>query len=365
MKPTTTSTFFGDPRRRNLSILAGAAVILIALAAFALWNQSRELATHYAPHTFFARLPAELGAGHVTHIRVQSKKGTIDIVFRPDRGWVVASDGDYPASFDELRQTLIGVATLQTIEPKTARASWLHYLNLDAPPRGDGILMTLMNEKGETLAALITGKTEDIGDTSGAMGMFVREAGSDQSWLVRSVFEPKSDPADWLDKQVLNVDRSRIQEVDVDPANGPSFEVRREKPADEDFMLVNPPKGREIAYAGAPDGVAAAITGFAFDAVKPAREFDFSQHATRLITRTFDGLMVTAETIQQGADYWTMLAAEGAPNKPDAQKEAREISNHVNGWAYKLPAYKGQLFMTALDSLLKPLQSAQPNKPAK
>jgi hypothetical protein len=94
-------------------------------------------------------------------------------------------------------------------------------------------------------------------------------------------------------------------------------------------------------------------------------DFSDQAHPTRLITRTFDGLTVTAQTIQQGPDHWTVLAAEGAPNKLEAQKEAREISGRVNGWAYKLPSYKGQLFTTALDSLLKPLPNAQPPKPAR
>jgi hypothetical protein len=365
MTQNPTAILFNDPRRRNLAVLAGTALLMIVLAALALWGQARQLAPHYQPHTFFPQLPSEVR--QISHIHIQSSKGTIDVVFKPDKGgWVVESQRGYPVSYDQLRQTVIGMAELQTIEPKTSRAEWLHYVNLDAPPHGAGVLVSLMNEKGGTLAALIVGKSVDIGDPGGATGLFVREPGSTQSWLVRSVFEPKSDPADWLDKQVIDIDRSRIQEVDVDPASEPSFEVRRDKATDEQFALVNPPKGREIAYPGAADGVAAAIVGFAFDGVLPAREVDFSDqaHPTRLITRTFDGLTVSAETVRQGPDDWTVLAAEGAPNKPDAQKEAREISAHVNGWAYKLPAFKGQLFMTTLDSLLKPLPGAQPPKPA-
>jgi hypothetical protein len=365
MTASTTPAFLNDPRRRNLAIMAGVALLMIVLATLALLNQSREMAPHYQPHTFFPRLPSEVR--QISHLRIQSKKGLIDVVFKPEKGWVVASQGDYPASFDQVRQTVIGMAEMQTVEPKTARAEWLHYVDLDAPPKGPGVLISLMSENGSTLAAVIAGKSVDIGDSSGAMGLFVREPDQMQSWLVRSVFEPKSDPADWLDKNVVDIDRSRIQEADIEPANAPAFEVRREKATDEQFTLVNPPKGREISYAGAADGVGAAIVGFAFDTVKPARDFDFSDaaHPTRLITRTFDGLVVTAQTIQRGTDYWTILAAEGLPGKSDAQKEAREISGHVNGWAYKLPAFKGQLFMTTLDTLLKPLAAAPAGKPAK
>lgn len=361
---TATAGLFGDYRRRNLAILAAVAVLMVWLAALALWNQAREVAPHYQPQTFFPKLASRVR--EVSHLRIISKNGAIDVMFKPEKGWVVASHGDYPASFDQVRETVIGMATLLTVEPKTARPEWWHYLNVDAPPKGAGTQISLLNEKGETLASVIAGKSEDIGDPSGATGLFVRDSTSDQSWLVRSVLEPKSGAADWLNKRVLDVDRSRIREVDVDPGNGTSYTVKRDKSTDEDFTLVNPPKGREIAYPGSPDGVGAAIVGFTFDDVRPAREVDFSDqaHPARLVTRTFDGLTISIQTVKQGQDYWASIAAEGAPNKPTAQKEARDIAAHTTGWAYKLPQFKGQLFMTALDSLLKPLGSQQPNKPA-
>ena len=182
----------------------------------------------------------------------------------------------------------------------------------------------------------------------------MRRPDSNQSWLVRSVFEPKADPADWIDKDVVDVDRARIQETDVDPADGPSYEVRRDKPSDPDFTLSPMPKGREVAFPAGPDGVADAITGFSFDDAAPARNFDFA-NAARVVTHTFDGLVVTVRVIQQGADYWATISADAVPGKPDAANEARKIDAKADGWAYRLPAYKGQQFMTSLDSLLKPL----------
>jgi hypothetical protein len=130
--------------------------------------------------------------------------------------------------------------------------------------------------------------------------------------------------------------------------------VRRDSPHDQDFKLAEIPKGREIAYDGAPDGVAGSIVDFTFDDAKPAKMFDFSdpQHTARIVTKTFDGLTVTVSVIQQGADYWATVSADGRGT--DAQKEAREIDAHASGWAYKLPAYKGQQFLSTLESLLKP-----------
>ncbi|MGN6517377.1 MAG: DUF4340 domain-containing protein, partial [Rhizomicrobium sp.] len=291
----------------------------------------------------------------VARIHIVSKAhGAFDITFSPRRGWVLPQHSNYPASFEQVQRTIVGLAALQTIQPATARPDWYGKIAVDAPPKGAGALIALYNDKGRPLASLIIGQSTDIGDASGATGLYVRKPGDAQSWLVRSVFEPKSDYADWLDKSVLDIDRARIQSVDVTPVTGPAYTAVRDKPSDESFTLGGIPKGREINYAGAADSVAAAVVDFTFDDVRPATDFDFS-NAPRLVTRTFDGLTVTVKVVTQGPDFWATVYAEGDPAKPDAEREARAIDARADGWAYKLPDDKGKLFMTTLDSLLKPV----------
>jgi hypothetical protein len=291
----------------------------------------------------------------IAHIRIASKSGVVDVDFNPQKGWVVASHDDYPASFEEVRQTVVGLGTLTTLERKTAQRGWLPYIDLVSPAKGGaGKEITVTDDKGGVIAALIAGKTVDIGDPNGAIGLFARRPGDAQSWLLKSYFDPKSAPSDWLDKQVMTIDRARIAEADIDPVSGPSYAVRRDTPMAQDFKLTEMPKGRDLSYEGAPDGIGAAVVDFSFDDAKPAREFDFSdpQHTTRVVTKTFDGLTVTVSVIQQGQDYWATVSAEG--RGPDAIKESRAIDAKATGWAYKLPAYKGQQFMTPLENLLKP-----------
>jgi hypothetical protein len=351
-----------DPRQRNLAVLAVVAATMVVLAVLALIHQSRQVAPQYTPRSFLPGFASQVR--DAAHIRLESKTAAVDVVFKPDRGWIVASHDDFPASFEKVRETLVGLAALQTIEPKTARADWLHYLDLTAPPKGDGIEITVQDGRGRVLASVITGKNEDIGDPSGAVGLFVRRSDTKQSWLVRSVFTPKTSSSDWLDKQVIDVDSTKVQDADVDPQNGTSYELRRNKPAD-DLKLVNLPKGREISYPGAADGIVGTVSNFTFDDVKPARAFDFSDgHATRLVARTFDGLVVTVQAVKQGQDVWATVSADAVPGKAGAQRQARVIDSRASGWAYKLPSYKGQQVMTTLESLLKPLpeKSATPAK---
>jgi len=348
------SRFLSDPRRRNLLILGAVTLVAVLLALVAIWQQADLEKSAYTPEQFFPGLARQVRNAATIHVASRAG-GAFDIVFVPDKGWVLPARGDFPASFDLVRRTLVGLAALQTIEPKTARADWLHYLGLDAPPKGDGIEITVRDDKGRVLASLIAGKSEDIGDATGATGLFVRRPNETQSWLTRSVLDPRASLSDWLDKSVMDIDRARIQEVDVDPAGSPSFTVRREKPSDPDFTLSPLPSGKSLSDPTAPDGVAAAITSFGFDDVRPTKDLDFGNQSVtaRVVTKTFDGLKVTTNVQRQGTDYWATVSAEAVGELGPASAEATAINAHASGWAYKLPAYKGQLFMTTLDSLLK------------
>jgi hypothetical protein len=282
-------------------------------------------------------------------------------VQKPGKGWVIATRNDIPASFAQVNRTVVGLATLETLEPKTARADWLHYLNLDTPPKGSGVLIELYDNKGQALAAVIAGKSEEVGGASEASSLFVRKPDSDQTWLAKGNLEPKSGIADWYDKALINLDRSRIAETSVTPADGPGFTIRRAKPGDPDFRLVNMPAGREAADPGTVDGIGGALTDLTFDDAKPASGFDFSK-ATRFVSRTFDGLVIVVRTVKKGQDYWATVFAQAPPGKPALAKQAGAINGKTTGWAYKLPPEKGQQVTASLESVLKPLH---PPKEAK
>lgn len=343
-----------DPRRRNLALLAVSAIIISGLAVGAVWNRAVELSPPKADQPFFPQLHGHMH--DVAQIKIVTKRRTLIAKFRPDRGWVLPDHHNHAASFNEIRKTIVGLTAMEIIEPKTARADWLHYVNLDAPPKGNGTRITLRDEKGKILADLISGKTEDIGDSTGAIGLYVRKPASHQSWLVRSVMRPDVKLADWLDTDVMDIGRARIREVDVTPVNGPAFIVMRDKPSQSNFHIVDIPKGRVLAYDSAADNVAAAITGFTFTDVRPAKNLDFT-NAAHIITKTFNGLTISVDAMKSGNDVWATVSANGSVDNPRTRKEAREINAKSAGWAYKLPSFKAEQFMTTLDSLLKPLDS--------
>jgi hypothetical protein len=343
------SAFFHGRRDRRLMALLVLALVSIALALGAVYYRAAVLSPRYQPMKVFPGLARQLTRGDVTRVYIVSKKyGAFTVAFVPQKGWVLPDHGNYPASFDMVKQTLLAIATMQTIEPKTDRPEWFHYVDLDPPPQGDGVNVTLSGDRGHVIASMIVGKSEPLGDD---LGVFVRRAGENQSYLVRSPAEIKAAPAEWMDKTVIGIAADRIASAEVKPATGPAYTAARNKP-DDGFVIAPLPKGRELAYPGAADATAAALSDFGFDDIRRSTDFDFADGA-RLTVHTFDGLSVTVNLVTQDNTTWARVFAEAQPGSPGAAKEAVSINARTEGWAFKLPAYKATAFAPALESLLK------------
>jgi len=344
------ATFFHGRRDRRLMALAILAFVSIALALGGLYYRAAVVAPRYQTMPVFPWLAHMLNKGDVTRIYIVSKKyGAFQVAFVPQKGWVLPDHGNYPASFETVKQTLVAIAAMETVEPKTDRPEWFPYVDLDPPPQGNGVIVTLSGEKGHVIASMIVGKSESLGEN---IGLFVRRAGENQSYLAKSPAEIKANPADWMDKAVVSLAPSRVASAEVKPASGPAYTTSRQNP-NVPFAIAPLPKGRELAFAGAADTTAAALADFGFDDIKSATAFDFS-NAARLVLQTFDGLTVTVDLVTQGSDTWARLFANAAPGNQKAAKEALAINARAEGWVFKLPAFKVSAFAPTLESLLKP-----------
>jgi hypothetical protein len=345
-----------DKRRRILIGLGSAALISVLLAGFALEQRAAEGQPHYTPTEVLPGFSANVKNSAL--IEITSHAGTFDVVGVRDKGWVLPGKGNYPANFDEVRHTLIGMAALETIAPKTSRADWLHYLALDAPPKGSGTQITVKDSHGTVLASLILGNMEDLGDPNGTSGVFVRKPGDNQAWLARTVFTPHGDTASWLSTAVLNLGGVRLEEVAMTPAKGPAYTVHRAHPSEQIYTLVAPPK------QGTPNSLLVnsipyAIANFSLADVQPAASMDFTK-SSHAVARSFDGLLVTIDIIQQGSDVWARLAASTAPGAaPMVINEAAAINARSAGWAYKLPPEKGSALTNDLAKIMTPPTAPQ------
>jgi hypothetical protein len=334
-----------DTRRRTLAILGSAALVFAALAGLALFQRAQEGAHRTTPEIFLPGFEAK--AKNAARIEIAGHDASFAVVLTP-QGWVLPASANYPANFDEVRQTLITLAQLTTIGPRTSRPDWLHYLSLDDPPRGTGTSLTVKDASGAVLAHLIFGNVEELG---GSTAIFVRHPGENQSWLARAVFPLHAARANWIKTGVFDMGPGRLQEVVVTPADGPGYTVGRLLPS-QDVSVLKP-------AGGTPDfqimnDLGFAVAAFTITDVRPASQIDF-KGATEVSARSFDGLAVNLAVVQQGEEYWAHVSAEPAPKAPEAiAQEAAAITARGKDWAFRLTPEKGQVLMTSLKRLMTP-----------
>jgi len=336
-----------ETRRRTLTILGAAALLFAILAGIVLWQRAAEGLARYTPVTFLPGFADK--AKDAARIEVSGHDGRLAVELTPT-GWVLPDRGNYPANFNQVRQTLITLAQLTTIAPKTNRPDWLHYLALDDPPKGTGTDLTVKDAHGAVLTHLIFGNVEELGGTAGT-AVFVRHPGETQSYLAKAVFPLHGAVGDWISRALFDMGPGRLQQVVVTPASGPGFAVGRVLPSEgvsvlrpkietPDFQVIN-----DLGFA---------VAAFTVADVRPIGAIDFTG-ASLVEARSFDGLAVNLRVVRQGGDYWAQVSAAPAPKAPQTiVSEAAAINARTSGWAFKLPPEKGAVLMTSLQRLSTP-----------
>jgi Domain of unknown function (DUF4340) len=267
-----------------------------------------------------------------------------------DGRWVIAERDNYPADVAQVRAAGTGLADLQIIEAKTSRTDWLNYLGLGAPPAGDATQMKL-SAGGMVVADLLIGQNQGTPDALGRTAMYVRRPNENQSWLARGYLVPRAGAADWLDKTALVIARDRVKGAVVDPAEGPNYTLSRDAKEQQDFNMVDLPRGRELSFEGSPSGVAGSVVGFVYQDVAKADTINF-MNAPLTVFNTFDGLNVTVRVATRGMEKWAAISAQAT--NPMVQGEADQINARNSGWAYRIEDFKASQIVSTREVLLKP-----------
>jgi hypothetical protein len=338
-----------DRRSRNLAILAGVTLLSVLLAIAAVYQRSASLAPQFDPRPLFPGLTQQLAG--LSEIEVVSKTGTLHIR-QADGRWVIAERDSYPADVALVRSTGTGVADLQIVEAKTSRPDWLNYLGLGAPPEGDATQLKVTGANGMVIADVLIGQTQGMPDALGRTSLYVRKPSENQSWLARGYLTLKSTTGDWLDKGAVVIARDRVKGAVVDPAEGPTYTLSRDTKDMPDFKMVDLPRGRELSFEGAPDGVAGSIVGFVYQDVAKADTINF-MNAAQTVFNTFDGLNITVRVANRGMERWATISAQAT--NPMVQAEADQINARNNGWAYKIDDFKANQIVATRETLLKPM----------
>jgi len=345
---------FNLSRRRNLVILTAIALVVVGLAGLALMQRAAQMGPGFAPQPVVPGLADTINT--IGEVRVETRDGgTFHARRTEDGNWVIPERNNFPANIQMVRAASVGMSELMALEPRTAQPELFGRLGLVAPADGgDAIRVTLNNREGETIGDLLVGHAQGVADPEGLARLYVRRNGDNQSYLARGSMVVSPNVTNWLDRTLFTVDVDRVRSAAFAPFDGAVFTLARETEMDTDFVLSELPEGREMSYPGVGYVPATALANFAFLDVMPAGAIDLTETAS-IVTDTFDGLSVIVRVVRMGDAHWAILAAEPlAEAEDDVVVEALGINQVAQGWAFLLPEFTAQTFLTTRDSLLAP-----------
>ena len=342
---------FSDYRRRNLFVLGGVTLLVVALAGVALTQRSQQMGPSFEPQPVIPGLTDTIN--NIGEVTVETRD-TLFHARRTDEGtWVIPERSNFPANVQMVRAASVGMSELQALEPRTAQPELLGRLGLVAPADGgDAVRVVLSDRAGETLGDLLIGHPQGVSDPEGLNRFYVRRNGEDQSWLARGSMVASPDITAWLDKNIVAIDRERIRSTTFTLPGEPSFTVARADETEMEYTLTDIPPGREMSYPGVAYVPATVIANFTFDDALPVNEVDFT-NAAEIVTETFDGLRIIVHVAPVGDAHWASLAAE-SDGAQEQQDEAAQINISAHAWAFLLPEFTAQTFLSTRESLLAP-----------
>ena len=375
----------------NVKVLGIVTVALIGIAIFvSIRDSGPEAADDGLGSPLFPELSSRIN--EVARVEVVTPDGAFELAREAD-AWGMPSKGGYPVDFGKVKQLVVAIAELETLEKKTrtpAKFDALGVEDVDAPD-AESTLVRLATKEGNELAALIIGDPRQAG-RGGRPSLYVRKPGEDQSWLVNGRVFVEPEPT-WLEKTVAEIGFERMQSVTTTHADGEVLRITRETPEDKEFSLEDLPEERALRFAGVASGIARGLQRLMLEDVQPASEVDFDQGPITVTEyATWDGLRVTVRTLRRAADegeksllrlsaaYDESLryepvgppldqddeaAAEPEPvgkTVDEVRAEVAQLEERWSPWVYIVPAYTGSnYFEKRVEDLLKPL--SDPNQP--
>ena len=327
---------------KTLSALAVIAAILIIVAVFVI--QEQEPGTPPPGQPVFPELKAAIN--DVTELRVATQNGTITM-HREEDTWRVKEKHDYPADVGTVREMLIGLAELKTLEPKTRKPELYEKLGLQ-DVEAEGSLstgVTLKDATGNTLAEVVIGNDRPAKGKSGYKEFFIRKPGDSQTWLVEGRLTVEKNPGKWLDKELVQIETKRVRRLSVTHPDKTRLVVEKTKPADLDYQVADLPDDLEIQSQFTVNNVVSTVTSLSLDDVKPQSEIPFDgQPVVTAVFETFDGLEGTVELLQKDEKNYVKISAAFNAEliwKPEPEEES-ETEQQADGQVGEDPDSRAQ-----------------------
>lgn len=349
---------------RSLMVLAAATAIAVAGAVAAVVLQPN-VAPPKEGRPVFAGLVEKIN--DIRAIDIVRTEEAFTMVRKGD-GWVMKDRYDYPVRFDKVKEALLTMTEMKTLEPATNKSELFNKLEV-APSGKDstGGQITLKDANGRVIASLLVGRRAYSRGPAAIDQLYVRKPDENQAWLVKGAIDVGRRPVDWLVRDIIDVNRDRVRETQVREPDGKMLVVRETGVEKGKFEIVDKPADAKVIADINVWTVAGLAEEVSLNEVKPAAEVGFAgNEEPQAIVFSRDGLVITVRVRKVGDDTWATFETKVDPAQRELAKikndlrpidlvrrQSDEVNARTKGWAYQLQTHTLSRLNSKLSELVE------------
>jgi hypothetical protein len=246
--------------------------------------------------------------------------------------WTLPSRGGYPADITKVRDLVIALAQMRTLERKTAITEKYGLLELGDPAGNDSksTQVTLKTKDGKDLASIILGRVKPglLGGAGAAT--YVRLRDDPQTWLVSGNANTAADITAWVDRAIYKLNPDKITKISVAHPDGASVSLFRTA----DGYAV--PDAADPAKVKDKPALKLEISDYATIELNDVRKAKSGLTPVATGTVEADNVVLQVQVFADGKEFWVAIMAQG---ESDA---AKALNARVSGWHYKINENKAK-----------------------
>jgi hypothetical protein len=342
----------------SLTVLFIVTIVMVVLMMMTI-QRPNNVSEDYS--ILFPELFEQLSA--VDTIKFKSSQDEFTL-YKNGEDWFIKEHWNFPADFNLVKRAMIDIAESKILERKTDNVEHHILLGVEGVEEGgESIQVTMLNGE-QQVAGLLLGMEREIENNTGPRQFFVRQVNDDRVWLAEGYLNISPLMLNWIKSEVLNIDRSRIAQVNIIQPNGETATIVNVGVKDK-FGVPGTMEKTVFKYDQLGYDIAGTLNQLRMEDVQPLE--GFSRGDSEVVTAefiTFDGLKVITKTSFIDGSYYTRFKAEydesvvkQAPEDIQeldvlktaeiVKQEAVTITEELKPWVYRFGGFVGTNMMRA------------------
>jgi len=250
-------------KKNTLLILAVVCVVLIGIFYFV----SREKMKSISSLETGITAPFEIDPEKIANITISDETTKVNLSLENDE-WRVEEKSNYPADFKKIYEFILSVLQIKPVQMVTEKKDYYDRFGVKDHGENSNSKMISLNDKdNRELLKIILGQERAVSKGMPG-GQYMRIFGKNQVYLISKELDAPSEPADWLNKDILDVQRKDIRSIAVSAPQEEEKVLLSKKDQNSEFELDHIPEGKKM-NTGTVNLLSDGLTGLRFEEVYP------------------------------------------------------------------------------------------------